>query len=442
MSRATIVVDLGFGDAGKGTIVDFLARETACDLVVRFSGGPQAGHNVCLPDGTHHTFAQFGAASFIPRVRTLLSRHMLIEPYALLNEARALAAKGVSDPMGNLLIDERCLVIAPPHIMANRIRERSRGASAHGTCGMGVGECVGDSAELNEDALRAGDFRDPATARRKLLRVLEHKRAELKPLLTHSLPEERRILEDASWIDAALDNAHAVFSRAQLASAERTTRVLRDAIDPLFEGAQGVLLDESFGFHPHTTWSNTTFSNAQDLLAEAGNTGAVTRLGVTRTYATRHGNGPLPTYCHGLTRTLQEPHNASHGWQGAFRCGALDLLLLRYALDVCGGADALAVTHLDALPELPKHVCVAYEENTTRFEQIPLKREEQKAGSTRLTTWLNGVQPCFEAWPRQRDAFISAIEETLRLKPRILSWGKTHREKAWRNGASVTSSGG
>ena len=70
-------------------MVDYLVRSHAADLVVRFNGGPQAGHNVVLPDGRHHTFAQFGSGSFVPGVRTLLSRLMLIEPYAMLNEVLA-----------------------------------------------------------------------------------------------------------------------------------------------------------------------------------------------------------------------------------------------------------------------------------------------------------------------------------------------------------------
>ena len=76
-NRRSSVVDLGFGDSGKGTMIDYLARRHEADMVVRFNGGPQAGHNVVLPDGRHHTFSQFGSGSFVPGVRTLLSHYML-----------------------------------------------------------------------------------------------------------------------------------------------------------------------------------------------------------------------------------------------------------------------------------------------------------------------------------------------------------------------------
>src|SRR5690349_11063425 len=101
-------------------MVDYLVRRCESDLVVRFNGGPQAGHNVVLPDGPHHTFAQFGSGSFVPGVRTLLTRFVLIEPYAMLNEAKHLESLGVPDVMRRTFIDERCLVITPPQQIANR----------------------------------------------------------------------------------------------------------------------------------------------------------------------------------------------------------------------------------------------------------------------------------------------------------------------------------
>ena len=111
----------------------------------------------------------------------------------------------------------------------------------------------------------------------------------------------------------------------------------------VFEGAQGVLLDEWRGFHPYTTWSTTTFENAETLLRECG--AAAIRLGVTRTYQTRHGPGPFPT--EDRTLSLPERHNADGRWQGPFRAGHLDALALGYAAEVTGGVDAVALTHLD-----------------------------------------------------------------------------------------------
>jgi adenylosuccinate synthase len=104
-------------------------------------------------------------------------------------------------------------------------------------------------------------------------------------------------------------------------------------------------LDQHHGFHPHTTWSSTTPANARLLLAEIGGRARV--LGVTRTSTTRHGAGPLPTEDASLRARLPEPHNGDGGYQGPWRVGHLDAVLLRHAIRACGGIDGLAVTHLD-----------------------------------------------------------------------------------------------
>ena len=177
--RAYIIVDLGFGDSGKGILTDFLVRHSNAGIVVRYNGGAQAGHNVVTPDGRHHTFSQFGSGTFVPGVKTLLSRHMVIHPGALLVEGEVLEASGITDAFSRLRISEQALVITPFHQAVNRIREMARGANRHGSCGVGVGEAVADSLEKTADTVRAVDLLDPPTLRRKLRTIGEAKRAQL-----------------------------------------------------------------------------------------------------------------------------------------------------------------------------------------------------------------------------------------------------------------------
>src|SRR5438093_9438600 len=122
VAKAWLLVDLTYGDSAKGATVDFVARREPVHTVVRFNGGPQAGHNVVTPDGRHHTFAQFGSGSFVPGVKTVLSRFVLIDPYAMLNEGSHLKKVGVIDPMSRLFIDARCPIITPCHQAANHLR--------------------------------------------------------------------------------------------------------------------------------------------------------------------------------------------------------------------------------------------------------------------------------------------------------------------------------
>ena len=94
---AYVIVDLGYGDAGKGSLVDALTIRTGSRLNVRFNGGGQEAHNVVLPDGRHHTFSQFGSGMFDLGVKTYLSRHFLWNPIAMQTESEILDAEIFKD---------------------------------------------------------------------------------------------------------------------------------------------------------------------------------------------------------------------------------------------------------------------------------------------------------------------------------------------------------
>lgn len=359
--RAVIVTDVGYGDAGKGTTVDYLVRQASSAVVVRHNGGAQAAHNVITPDGRHHTFAQFGSGSLVPGVKTHLSRYMLVNPLNMFPEAEHLIELGIPDIWSRVSVDREALVTTPWHCSANRLREIARGDGRHGSCGQGIGETMADSIDHPELALRVGDLQSQSL-RSKLEAIRLYKMEQLRLELGPALDADE-------W--CALTNPHLVevVLRAYRAWVELVTIVdgaylgcLGDHHELMvFEGAQGVLLDEWHGFHPYTTWSTTTHANALNLLSEIHFDGELQRLGVLRAYTTRHGAGPFVTEDPGLTSPLQEHHNGTDAWQGSFRYGHLDLLAHRYALTLCGGTDALVMTGIDRLRELSSwSTCNAY----------------------------------------------------------------------------------
>src|SRR5262245_8270718 len=115
VANVILTVDLGFGDAGKGSIIDWLARSEQAKLVVRYNGGCQAAHNVVTPDGRHHTFAQFGSGSFVRGVHTYLSRFMLVAPDNFLQEERALIGAGVHDAAARVHVSRLAPATTPFH---------------------------------------------------------------------------------------------------------------------------------------------------------------------------------------------------------------------------------------------------------------------------------------------------------------------------------------
>ncbi|MET8083712.1 adenylosuccinate synthetase [Micromonospora sp. NPDC005237] len=376
--RHVAVVDLGFGDAGKGTVVDWLCATRPVHTVVRFNGGAQAAHTVVLRDGRHHTFAQLGAGTFHPGVGTHLSRHVVVDPLALAAEADHLATIGVPDALDRLTVDAHALLATPYHRAANRAREIARGADRHGSCGLGVGEAVAYGLAHPDDAPRVADCHRPALLRRRLTALRDRLTAELGPL-------------DAPPVDDCLPAFTGFAARVAVVDRSWLARALR-AGTCVFEGAQGVLLDEWHGFHPYTTWSTTTFANADSLLAEAGRSGDLTRIGVLRTVTTRHGPGPLVTEDPALP--LADPHNPTNPWQGRFRFGHFDAVAHRYALAAAGGVDGLALTHLDlAGPEL--RICRRYD-TTDRLDPGPPGDLDRQAA---LTDRLLRSRPLYDDPP-------------------------------------------
>jgi adenylosuccinate synthase len=431
-ARAVAVVDMGFGDAGKGLITDYLVRHLGARTVVRFNGGAQAGHNVVTPDGRHHTFSQFGSGTFVPGVRTHLARHVVLHPTALLVEAQRLADVGVTDALSRLTVSEQAKVVTPFHQAAGRLLELVRGDQRHGSCGVGVGEVMRDAGANPEDAVRVEHLMNRASLRARLARVQERMRAGVADQLERSrasmspaVRQEVRMLDDPGVIEAWIDATQPFVAQASVASDATLRRALESPV--IFEGAQGVLLDEAYGFHPFTTWSNCTFGNVDELLRDLGGGMRATRVGVVRTYAHRHGPGPLPTESVELTGALHEPHNVDGPWQGPFRAGWTDLVLARYARTVCGAVDAVALTHLDALAGRPEwRVAVAYQGGSVT--EWPVLRTEELAARAEQTRQLSGMEPVYEeqhsASPEARTRWVEgALREAFCAPVQLTSHG-------------------
>lgn len=429
-----MVTGLGFGDEGKGTTVEYLARRHNASLVIRHNGGAQAGHNIVTDDGVHHTFSQFGCGTF-DGVRTYLSRHMVVHPGGLLVEANTLAKKGVTDPLGLVVVDPDAPVITPFHTAMNRIRELARGAGRHGTCGIGVGETVSDSYDYPELVVHVGDLLgDPMTLRAKLLKTRDLKVAEAEKLIDTGGPVSTDMLSELgalTYFDLStyLWDLRTFTKSVRISDGAFLRNVLSDDnATVVFEGAQGTLLDEWWGAHPHTTYSDCTPTNALGLLRDNGFDGNIVKWGVLRTYMTRHGQGPLPTEDTAARRV--EPHNSPKTWQGAFRWGDFDAVLSRYAVGACRGQDALSLTHLDGVERW--RPCVAYDTPTGRVTDLPLNHNKV----------VNGYQPQLlgtlqSATPVYDDTFVKptatdvakTISDMVGVPVGLMSYGPTYGDK-------------
>ncbi len=444
--RYASVLGLGFGDCGKGLFIDALTRRWKAHTIVRFSGGAQAGHNVVeasagLNSPRHHTFSQFGAGSFVPGVSTVLLDPMIVHPTALLLEAEVLKQKGVPNVLGRLLIDSNCRITTPFHQAAGRIREMVRGRAAHGTCGVGVGETVKHALEHPEQAVRYGELEALKDGKsRQLLEKLQSLRetlvAELTVLGGHAVEgavkQEWTLLKDEAVAGRWLDLVKPLVCQCPPATGETIASRLKLPGNVLFEGAQGILLDEWRGFHPHTTWSSITTHALEAAVSGLDLAEPMAHFGVMRTYLTRHGAGPFPTFDPTLGKVLPEPHNQGEGWQGDFRRGHPDVVLLRYALDTVGHLSGLLISHADVFERGVKlrwceKYAVASSADST-VERLPVGALRDLDHQSELAELLRRAEPQYarEEVCSEKD-FLNRLSRVSTVPVVLCSHGNTHQ---------------
>ena len=319
MKTATVVIGSQFGDEGKGLLTDYHAHRLGgrSAIVCRFNGGSQAGHTVTTPEGTRHVFSHFGSGS-LAGAPTFLSRFFICNPLIWRKEELELRP---SSPV--LYVDREAMLTTPFDMMINQFAELARGGNRHGSCGLGINET-----QTRDDAGFGSDI--SIISNRGMLRdYLEDIRLSYVPDRLDRLglvltEEQRTLLNSPAVIDQYLDACDKMLASVTLCDAD----VMADRAI-VFEGAQGLLLDQSHRFFPHVTRSNTGLTNVLDIAEYIG----IEHLDVnyvTRTYLTRHGDGPLPT--HDPDMRFEDETNCPNAWQGTMRFGELDIDLMSEAI--------------------------------------------------------------------------------------------------------------
>lgn len=318
MPRAALaVIGANYGDEAKGAWVDrFVDRLGPDTLVVRANSGAQAGHTVVMPDGRRHVFSHVGSGAF-HGAPTFLSRFFVAAPELFLRELEQLEGLGLRP---RVAIDERALLTTPYDVIINHAVEMTRGNGRHGSCGVGFGEAI-ERAEKGFE-LTVADIQRPDDLARRLSDIRTSWVSDrLAALGVSAIPDAtRRVLENDDVIPIFLERARAFAQRVEIGSDE----ILRRASAVVFENAQGLALDQTFGDFPHVTRSNTGLANIVALAQETG-VEAVEATYATRAYLSRHGAGPLPHEGSLPGFTIVDPTNQPNAWQGALRFAPLDL---------------------------------------------------------------------------------------------------------------------
>lgn len=368
MKKAKVVIGANFGDEGKGLITDFFAAENPGDtVVVRFNGGAQAGHTVTTPEGQRHIFSHIGAGAFTG-AETFLSRYFVCNPLLFLKEFVLLKEKGITPVVH---VDLSAAVTTPYEMMINQIVEEFRGNSRHGSCGMGFGETI-ERNLVPEFKLVYADLFDVTTLRIKLSSIRDKwmpRRLEKLGVTTISSEWLERA-GSAGLLDRFMDDVQVFLDLTKAATSSFLAKTNRAIV---FEGAQGLLLDQDRGYFPHVTRSHTGIRNAIALAEDAG----IDHLCVayaTRAYLTRHGAGPLPGEMNGKPyAAIHDATNIMNAWQGALRFAPLDL-------------DLMAATIRNDLSDTGKKVMVDYGVAVSCMDQIDKNALVVEKGQLRTRT--------------------------------------------------------
>jgi len=331
-----------WGDEGKGKLIDLLAREA--DVVVRYQGGPNAGHTVVVGQ-EKYVLHLIPSGILNPSTVNLIGNGVSVDPIKLLEEVDGLRARGVKVDGTNLRLSALAHVIFEHHRVIDGLAERWRGEGRIGTTGRGIGPCYADKAA--RVGLRVCDLLEPDLCRARLRVVLAEKNALI----------ERVHGEKGLELDAQLDRYVAIGERLRpfVADAGAEVRAAHRAKKHiLFEGAQGAMLDIDAGTYPFVTSSNT---GANGIAAGAcfPPRWLDRVVGIAKAYTTRVGEGPFPTELDdAVGARIREQGNEYGSTTGRpRRCGWFDAVAVRYALDL-SGADGWIVTNLDVLSGFPE----------------------------------------------------------------------------------------
>ena len=415
-----LLLGLQWGDEGKGKIVDVLTSNY--DIIARFQGGPNAGHTLEF-DGIKHVLRTIPSGIFHKNAINIIGNGVVIDPVVFQKEIEALEKFNLDIP-SKLFISRKAHLILPTHRLLDAASEASKGKAKIGSTLKGIGPTYMDKTGRN--GLRIGDIE--LVDFKERYRSLADKHESMISFYDVDLEYDLEEMEDEFF--AAIE----VLKKLKFIDSEA---YLNDAIKNgksiLAEGAQGSLLDIDFGTYPFVTSSNTTAAGACTGLGIAPNR-VKDVFGIFKAYTTRVGSGPFPTELFDEAgATMARVGNEFGSVTGrARRCGWLDLVALKYAVEI-NGVTALYMMKGDVLSGFDTlEVCTAYEYKGEVIKHLPYNIEPenvkpifetQKGWHTDLTGITN-----YADLPKAFKDYVAFIEKELEVPIKVVSVGPDRKQ--------------
>ncbi|MBN8548461.1 MAG: adenylosuccinate synthase [Deltaproteobacteria bacterium] len=430
-----VVIGAQWGDEGKGKVVDYLTSNADC--VVRFQGGNNAGHTLVI-DGVTTKLHLVPSGILRENTKCYIGAGVVIDAGVLLQELAGLRKSGVNVSPSRLVIDANAHLILSYHSAIDKAREEAKGVNKIGTTGRGIGPAYEDRA--SRSGVRLAELFALEDLKPKVLDNVNERNEYLSAVLKSSVRVDFK--EVWSSIERAAEALCPHVGNVSLLVHEALKRGER----VVFEGAQGALLDQSFGTFPYVTSSHTISGAA--LTGTGVGPGAIDYVvGVAKAYCTRVGSGPFPTE---LLDTLGDAIREKGGEYGTTtgrprRCGWFDCVAMRRAIRL-NGANSLVITKLDVLSGIEKiRVCIGYSLDGKKIEDIPaLAGEYAKVVPVyiELDGWkenLSGITKWHQL-PANARLYLSTLSEILACPISVVSVGAERASTLFSSGAEFLKS--
>lgn len=410
-----LLLGLQWGDEGKGKIVDVLTKDY--DIIARFQGGPNAGHTLEF-DGIKHVLHTIPSGIFHKNAMNIVGNGVVIDPVIFKKEIDALQ-KFKLDIKAILLISRKAHLILPTHRLLDAASEAAKGKAKIGSTLKGIGPTYMDKTGRN--GMRIGDLE--LSGWKEKYRALANKHEAMISFYDVDIQYDLKDLESEFFAAVEeLKQLTFIDSEEYLFQAQKQGKKI------LAEGAQGSLLDIDFGTYPYVTSSNTTAAGACTGLGVAPNQIGEVK-GIFKAYATRVGSGPFPTELFDEDgETMGRVGNEFGATTGrSRRCGWLDLVALKYAVQV-NGVTELNMMKGDVLSGFKKlKVCTAYKYKGETISHLPFNIEAQNVTPiySEMDGWAEDLtkMSSTDQFPKALNEYIEFLEKELEVPIKIVSVG-------------------
>ena len=359
------VIGSQWGDEGKGKIVDWLSNRS--DVVVRFQGGHNAGHTLVI-DGVTYKLSLLPSGIVRGGKLSIIGNGVVIDPWALAKEIKYITDLGIKVSPDSLMIAENATLILPLHQRLDSLRESASGDNKIGTTKRGIGPAYED--KVGRRSIRVTDLANKKTLVSKVNKLVDHHNIILRGMGEKELKSEE-VLKELILVSGGI-----LPYKARISSVLSEARKAGKRI--LFEGAQGVMLDNDHGTYPYVTSSNTISPTA--LSGVGQNLKALNFvLGITKAYTTRVGEGPFPTEQENEIgeKLGKKGHEFGTNTGRKRRCGWIDAVMVKHAIET-GGIDGIALTKLDVLDGFETiKICTGYVLDGKEIDYLPIASEDQ-----------------------------------------------------------------